>query len=431
MKKEMQREMSIFEIIRAFIKRYKVLVGMVAVFAFLGAAGSYLMNESVYQSTANLLVGEKTQEKTDEINQVNGEPIYEEVIEFGDSTISDQSKKFYSEILERNNFLTEVINNLGLELEPAELKSMIKMEVPENSASLFITVSSAEIQEVDQIVEEVVEVFIDKVYEITEEEKIRVLDDSSEPRLVNNTSLIKNIIIAIVLALALSFVIILVLEYLDDSIDSEEIIERKLEIPVIGILNNEDSYKEDLKKIRTKLEFSKDLKEKNSILVSGFKNNSSKLTIDLSNTLAKIEKTILLIDADFRDPRIHEQLSVKNNRGLSNILEKDSDLTGNVQTIDLNIDLLTAGDALDQPSEKLSSNKMEDFLKEHKNTYDYLLVNGHSISNLTDSVVLARMVDGLVLIVEENETKFSDIRKIKNTLAELDTDISGVIYKKF
>lgn len=427
----MQREMSIFEIIRAFIKRYKVLVGMVAVFAFLGAAGSYLMNESVYQSTANLLVGEKTQEKTDEINQVNGEPIYEEVIEFGDSTISDQSKKFYSEILERNNFLTEVINNLGLELEPAELKSMIKMEVPENSASLFITVSSAEIQEVDQIVEEVVEVFIDKVYEITEEEKIRVLDDSSEPRLVNNTSLIKNIIIAIVLALALSFVIILVLEYLDDSIDSEEIIERKLEIPVIGILNNEDSYKEDLKKIRTKLEFSKDLKEKNSILVSGFKNNSSKLTIDLSNTLAKIEKTILLIDADFRDPRIHEQLSVKNNRGLSNILEKDSDLTGNVQTIDLNIDLLTAGDALDQPSEKLSSNKMEDFLKEHKNTYDYLLVNGHSISNLTDSVVLARMVDGLVLIVEENETKFSDIRKIKNTLAELDTDISGVIYKKF
>lgn len=427
----MQREMSIFEIIRAFIKRYKVLVGMVAIFAFLGAAGSYLTNESHYQSTANLIVGEKTQEKTDEINQINGEPIYEEVIEFGNSTISDQSKKFYSEILERNNFLTEVINNLGLELEPAELKSMIQMEVAENSASLFIRVSSPEIQEVDEIVEEVVEVFTDRVYEITGEEKIRVLENSSEPRLVRNTNIIKNVIIAVIAALALSFIIILVLEYLDDSIDSEEIIERKLVIPVVGRLNNKDSYQEDLKKIRTKLEFSNDLKNKKSFLFSGFKNNSSKITADLSNALAKIEKRVLLIDADFREPRIHQQLSVKNDRGLSNILEKELSLAEVVQTLDLNIDLLTAGDALDDPSEKLSSKKMESFLKEHKKSYDYLLVNGHSINDLTDSLVIARMLDGVVLIVEENETKFSDLKKIKDTLADLDTNISGVIYKKF
>lgn len=427
----MQREMGIFEIIGAFIKRYKILVGIVTIFVIFGAAGSYLINEPVYQSTANLIVGEKTQEKTDEINQVSGEPIYEDVIEYGNSTISDQSKKFYSEVLERNNFLTEVINNLGLELQPSELKSMIKLEVPENSASLYITVSSADIKEVDEIVEEVVEVFTDKVYEITEEDKIRVLDNSSEPKVVKSTNIVKNIVIAVVLAMAVSFVVILVLEYLDDSVSSQKMIEDKLKLAVIGILENKESYKEDLKQIRTKLEFSKDLKNKKSFLISGFEKYNPEIVVELSNALAKIDKKILLVDADLRKPKIHETLSVTNEKGLSNIILGESTLDKSIKSIDLNVDLLTAGDSLENPSEKLTSKKMEGLLKKYKNSYDYILINGHSINDLTDSIVLTRMVDALLLVVEADETKVSELSKVKDTLADLDTNISGVIYKKF
>lgn len=426
----MQREMNVLEIIQALIKRLKVLIIIVLVFGVLGGGVSFLLADEVYESTASLIVGAETQKETDEFNQISGEPIYEEVIEYGNSSISDQSKKFYSETLNRQDLLDEVINNLELDLTTEELRRDIKIETPENSSSLYITVESAEIQEVDLIVNNLTEVFIEKVYEITEVDKIKILNTGSKPITVSNRNLTRNLLISVVLGLVVSFVLILILEYLDDSIKSEKDIENKLKLPIIGILEKQETLNENIKQIRTQLEYGTHLKDKKVILLAGPNQDYQDITIDLSKVLGANGNEVLLIDADFRNPEIHNDLGLSNELGLSNLLESELEIKDALHEDTLNVQILTTGDSLENPSEKLSTIKMKELLGDLRASFDYVLIKGHSINEVTDSVALSTATDGIILLVKENKTKQSEIERIQKILVDINVEILGVIYSK-
>lgn len=426
----MEREMNVFEIVQAFIKRFKLVLGIVFVFALLGGGASLFLAEQEYQSTATLIVGEETQKETDQINPINGEPIYETVIQYGNSSISEQSKSFYSETLDRQDLLEEVIANLDLNWSVSELRQRTKLEVPENSSSLFVSVNSSHYKEVDKIVDEIVKIFIEKVYEITEVEKIKVLDDASEPTLISSINYVRNIIIAIVLGLAVSFVIVLILEYFDDSIQSVADVERKLELPVVGLLKSRETLTENLKELRTNLNYSKALKDKKSILFTSASYNNPKIITHLAEVMSQDGKHTLLIDADLRTPGIHDRLELSNESGLSNILETDLELAKSLQTLNPNLQLLTAGNSLDNPSEKLSSHRMKQLLSEVHDSFDYILIHGHAVNEVTDSVVLATVTDGVILQIKENETKQSEVEKIKKIYSAVGVEVLGVIYNQ-
>lgn len=427
---KMEREMNVFEIIQAFMKRYKLVLGIVLVFALLGGGVSLFLAEQEYQSTATLIVGEETQKETDQINPINGEPIYETVIQYGNSSISEQSKSFYSETLDRQDLLNEVIENLELEWSASELRQRTNLDVPENSSSLFVSVNSSHYKEVDKIVDEIVKIFIEKVYEITEVEKIKVLDDASEPTLISSINYVRNIIIAIVLGLAVSFVIVLILEYFDDSIQSVADVERKLELPVVGLLKSRETLTENLKELRTNLNYSKALKDKKSILFTSASYNNPKIITHLAEVMSQDGKHTLLIDADLRTPGIHDRLELSNESGLSNILETDLELAKSLQTLNPNLQLLTAGNSLDNPSEKLSSHRMKQLLSEVHDSFDYILIHGHAVNEVTDSVVLATVTDGVILQIKENETKQSEVEKIKKIYSAVGVEVLGVIYNQ-
>lgn len=427
----MEREMNIFEIIKALMKRYKILMVIVLIFGLLGSGISFLTNEKQYQSTASLIVGTETQKETDELNKITGEPIYEEVIEYGDSSISEQSKKFYSETLAREDLLKEVIDNLELDLSISELRNSISLEIPENSSTLYIMLRSNKVEEVDLILDEVVKVFQDKVYEITKKEKIKKLNDASQPIIKDDTNFVKNTAIAIIIGLGLSFIIILVLEYLDDSIDSTKIIEEKLNIPILGQLNSKDSLDEDIKQIRTKLEYSNRLKDKKIILYTSLSRTNEKVLINLSTALGAIERKTILVDTDFRNPKIHKQLSIPNKAGLSDYLADDSNISEILQNYKETVQVLTAGNSLENPSEKFSSIKMKKLLDDFRERFDYVLLNGSAIDEVTDSVILSIISDGIILLIEKDETKQSEIKKIQKTLDEVDVELLGVIFKDY
>lgn len=427
---KMEREMNLLEIIQAFIKRFRLVMVIVILFGILGGGASLLMNELEYNSSATLIVGEETQKETDRLNPINGEPIYETVIQFGSSSISEQSKNFYMETLQRRDLLTEVVENLDLPLTPIELSQKIKMEVPENSSSIIISVGLLNYKEVDQIVNEITDVFINKVNEITEVEKIKILDSASEPTLVNNVNYTRNIVIAILAGLGVSFVLVLVLEYFDDSIDFVGDIDKKLGLEVIGELQSREELHENLKTIRTKLEYSPRLKYKKAILLTPVDNSYLDISSDLSKVLGEAGAEVLLIDADLREPSIHKEFDLSNESGLSDVLDGKTTLNKSIRELENNVQVLTAGSSLERPSEKLSTNTMKDLLANIKDTYEYIIVKGHQINNVTDSLALSTATEGVILLVQENVTKKSEIIRVKKLLADIDTEIIGVIYSK-
>lgn len=429
----MKREMNLLEIFQAIIKRASILLGLTIIFTVIGVGGSLALNKKVYTSTTSLIVGQESQQETGQFNKINGEPIYEDVIVYGESSISDQAKKFYSETLTRRDVLKEVINRLSLNLPVEELKDAVKMEVPENSSSLLITVNSPVLTNVDEIADELAAVFQDEVFRITEVEKIQVINDASEPQIVNTVSFVKNIIMAIVAALAIGVVLILVLEYLDDSVQSAKEIEKKLDLPIIGQIGKEDALKEDLKRIRTTIEYSANLKDKKVITVATIDSTYRSISSGLSDALVDANKEVLLIDGDFRAPSIQKELNLTNDVGLSNLLIGELDFSNSARPYrnSTKSHVLTTGNLTANPSEQLSSNAMKQLLADMKQNYDYVIVNGHPIKEVTDTVALSTGTDGIILVVKENETKMKELEEVQKLFNNIEVNVLGIILDSY
>lgn len=305
------------------------------------------------------------------------------------------------------------------------------MRVPEDSSSLFITVRLEESENVDIVVDEIVSVFMEKVYEITEMEKLKVINSASEPALVDSVNVVKIILLSIGIGFAVSFVVILVLEYLDDSIESIEDITEKLDLPVLGIIENESAFTENIKQVRTQIEYSSNLKDRKVFSVASVSEDSKNISVDLAKALQKTKNKVLLIDADLRNPTIHENLNISNEFGLSNVLENEMEYYNeNILQQSSSVYILTAGTALDNPSEKLTNSQMHNFINKVKESFDYIIINGHSLVNVTDTIGLSRLTDVIILIIEENKTKISELEKAKESLENIGVKKITTIYNK-
>lgn len=428
----MKREMNLLEIVQAIMKRATTLMILMVTFTVLGAGASLALNKKVYTSTTSLIVGQESQQETGEFNKINGEPIYEEVIEYGESSISEQAKKFYLDTLVRRDVLEEVIDRQSLDLTIEELRENIKMEVPENSSSILITVNSPNLKTVDEIADDLATIFQEEVYNITEVEKIQVINTASEPEIVNTVSVARNTVLAVVAAVAIGVVLALVLEYLDDSIQSAKDIEKKLGLSVIGQIQKEDTLEEDLKKIRTTIEHSANLKDKKVITIAALDSAYRNISSGLFTALVEANKEVLLIDADFREPSIQKELDLTNDVGLSNLLAGELDFANSAQPYKEGTSsrVLTTGNLTTNPSEQLSSSNMKQFLVDMREQFDYVIVNGHPIKEVTDTAALSTATDGIVLVVKENETKMKELEEVQKLFNDIEVAILGIVLNK-
>lgn len=423
--------MNLLEIFQALKKRILILVLLIIGFAIVGGGASMLLNEKVYTSTASLIVGEEKDRDTDEYNEITGEPIKERVVEYGSASVSKESEKFYNEILDSNDLLEEVINNLDLDTTNEELRNNITMEVPEDSGTILITIDSPKFKNTDQIVDEVVADFQQRVYDLTEIEKIKTMNAGSEPKVTNTMNISRNILISMAAGFVIGAVVVIILEYLDDSIQTKKDVEEKLGLSVIGQITNEDTQAEDLKNIRTQIGFASNFKNKKSIVVTTPDSQPKNISFDLAKVLAITDKKVLLMDTNFRESRIQSDKEASNKLGLSDILTSNVNFEAVVEYQEnQNYQIITAGKSLDHPSEQLSGNKMNELLAEIRKYYDYIIMNSYPIGNVADTIALSTLADGVILVVKPGTTKIEEVRNIQNTLAEINVDILGIVFNE-
>src|SRR5699024_311040 len=401
-------------------------------FTLLGGVASFLLNEKVYTSSASLIVGEEKEKETGEYNEISGEPIHEIVIQYGNATISKQLNKFYNDTIKSRDLLEEVIQSLNLDISVENLRESITIEVPEDSGSIIIKVSGPHLNNADEIVDKVASVFMDKALEITEIDRLKLMNSGSDPQVTNTVNVTRNILISIIAGFLLGAVLVIITEYLDDSIQSIKEIEEKFGIPVIGTIKTEETREEDLKNIRTKIEFSPRFKDKKTVVVTAPTKISENISVDLTNVLAETDNRVILIDADLRQPFIQKRLNLSDEEGLSEYLEGKTDLVNIRNNYNQNkkYQVITAGNSLNQPSEKLSNDILKQLLAEEYKNYDYIILNGHPVDEVTDTVVLSTLTDGVILLVKANKTKVTEIRETKKKFEDVGVNILGVVFSE-
>ncbi len=127
-----------------------------------------------------------------------------------------------------------------------------------------------------------------------------------------------------------------------------------------------------------------------------------------------IEEQVLLIDADLRNPRLHKIFGIgPNEPGLSTYLAKNiplSDLLSKTAMDKLTI--LRGGNSTKTPAELLSSEKMRGLIETVKNGYPdhYVIIDSSPLETTPESSALARIVDGVLLVVRYGKTPRTVVR---------------------
>lgn len=267
-----------------------------------------------------------------------------------------------------------------------------------------------------------------------------------------------SVALSIFFGLAMGTALCFFVEYLDTTIKTKEDAEALLGVPVIGyipgILDSElteagngspvpvelhamrkprSSVAEAFRSIRTALAFSgQDGSLRHMLVTSATRGEGKSLSsMNIAITLAQAGKSVLLIDADMRKPRLHKIFKLDPNPGLSNLLagEGGSNLAQSVRQVNEvdNLHLLPCGPLPPNPAELLQSDRMKELLEEMNGMFDVVVFDTPPLVNVTDAAVLSQYVNNVILIVRSFSTQREIISRAGDILSETNSRILGLV----
>jgi len=299
--------------------------------------------------------------------------------------------------------------------------------------------------------------------------KIRIVDPAVPPEFPISPKKKLNLILATLVGLGLGIGVVFFLEYLDNSVRTVEDVER-LQLPLLGSIpdiepekqnglwralpkkkGSEDEvgrlatrlvthlkpkspYSEAYRSLRTQIQYARSEKPVQTILVSspGPGEGKSTSVTNLAITMAQMGSKTILVDSDLRRPVLHSLFDLKRDVGLSNYLVGRAEIEEVIRPTSVdNLYLISCGILPPNPSELLGSKRMQELIQQLKNEYDYVLFDSPPLIAVTDAVVMAPWVDGVVLVLRSGKTDrdaavraFELLRNVKaNVLGTLLNDV--------
>ena len=202
---------------------------------------------------------------------------------------------------------------------------------------------------------------------------------------------------------------------------------------LITIKEPKSPISEAYRTLRTNIKFSSFDDVIKTIYVTSSMPGEGKTTsiINLGVTLSQNGDKVIIIDCDLRKPKIHKLFNISNEKGLSNIISNLEDKDELIHKDLLpNLDVLTSGVKVPNPSELLSSNSMRDFIKMLGSFYDYIILDTPPVRVITDAQVVSQYADGGIFVVGKGEIDRDVVIKAKNMLKQVNSRILGVILNK-
>ena len=154
-------------------------------------------------------------------------------------------------------------------------------------------------------------------------------------------------------------------------------------------------------------------------------------TVNLATIFAQMDLRVLLIDADLRRPRCHQILRTSNGEGLTEILtgQKEAHEVIKPTTVE-NLFLISSGAVPPNPAELIGSRKMHDILRTLQQDYDCVFIDSPPVMPVSDTVLLSTLVDGVVLVVNGQETPRTLAKGAQSRLSYARAKILGVVLNR-
>ena len=148
---------------------------------------------------------------------------------------------------------------------------------------------------------------------------------------------------------------------------------------------------------------------------------------NLALALAGAGRRVVLVDCDFRRPRLHRVFRQEGARGATSFLTGAADLPSLLCETDHGIDMLPAGPLPDEPAALIDSTAMASLLDELSRRYDYVVIDAPPVLGQADAPLLARLAGGVVLVVRAGETNGAAVAAAFGRLRTLRARVLGVV----
>ena len=262
---------------------------------------------------------------------------------------------------------------------------------------------------------------------------VRVMDRAEPPTAPISPNPRRDWLTAILAGLTIAFGLAFGIEYLDDTVKTPEDVTRRLKLPLLGLVpavrgdrvpvlteTVPHDFGESFRSLRTSLVFTTASEGTRVIAVTSSQPLEGKTTTaaNLALALALGGSRVLLIDADMRRPGLHKTIGLQNGAGLSHLLVGQARVREAIQrTSEPNLYVITAGRTPPNPSELLASERMSMFLTNLAHgPFDWVVVDTPPVLAVTDAVIIAQKVAGVVFVVGSEMTRRVHAERALETL---------------
>lgn len=154
----------------------------------------------------------------------------------------------------------------------------------------------------------------------------------------------------------------------------------------------------------------------------------SSIAINLSISLAQINKRVILVDCDMRLPTVASKLGEQSTPGLSNYLSGDCKDIPIVKVEEKGIDIIPSGNIPPDSTTLISSKEMEELVNTLKGSYDYVVFDFPPINIVSDAAMMSGLIDGYLIVVRDNSSEYQMIGEMVRQMRFADAKIIGFVY---
>lgn len=467
-------ELGLKQLIGLLRKKLWFIALIMALCAAASVALSLFVVKPIYRSSAMLYVN-LTVISVEDDSQQTTEPNGEQTDQGGilDSGLISASKSLidsYRVILQTRETLQAVIDHSGVDITAEELRDMVQITSVGGTEVFQVTVTGHQSQQVWQLATSVCQVLPDRITEIVEKSRVKIVEEpvlSTSPSAPSHSL---NALIGLYASFLLSATILILSELMQVHVRTEDDAIRYTEAPVLAAIpdmnsSGRGSYygyvsklqhpwlslkgkrslvgsdisfeaSEAYKLLRTNLEVSLGGKDQCTVLgvTSTTAGEGKSLTAaNLAYTMAQRNLRVLLIDADLRRPSVGTKLPVVKSPGLSDWLCNQCSFRQMVQLCGLkeeeeSFHVISSGRTVPNPVELLGSPRFDALLGELRRRYDYIIIDLPPAGDVSDPLVVSAVTDGILLVVRPDVCRCRDLTRVVEQLRYARRRLVGVVY---
>ena len=216
-------EIDVFAMLKTLWKRKFSIVLVALVFAIAAFGYSAFLAKKEYQSTSRIYVVSRQNQDNNALTNSD--------LQAGSYLVKD-----YREIILSQNVLSQAIEELKLDLTPAELPKKISVSVPTDTRILSITAKDGDPKEAARIANGLRNVAAEKIIAVTKVSDVTTLDEAEVPQSPSSPNIRRNVLLGFIAGAGLMVVLMVVVEVLDDRVKRPEDVEELMGLTLLGIV---------------------------------------------------------------------------------------------------------------------------------------------------------------------------------------------------